>query len=51
MTYGFADFLGLLLLGAVIVFALHQLVGGFLGIFWRQQKRHVIEIVNTWNKP
>lgn len=48
----FSDFLGLLIVGFFITFFLHQTIGGILGLFWRsQQKKHVIEIVNTWNKP
>ena len=51
MTYGAADFFGLLIIGWLVVFLLHQSIGGILSIFWRAQlRRHAIEIVNARNK-
>ena len=45
MTYTFGDFIGVLVLGWVIAFLIHQTVGGFLGLFWRAvEKRNKIVV-------
>jgi len=52
MTYSTADFFGLLLLAWIVIFFLHQAIGGLLALFNRGVKRrHAIEIVNLRNKP
>lgn len=51
MTYTFSDFMGLEVIAWVIVFLIHQSVGGLLGLFYRGvRKTHAIEIVNAKNK-
>ena len=50
MTYTFGDFLGLLIVAWLIVFLLHQTIGGLLGIFWRgigKKNRIVVDLKDT----
>jgi hypothetical protein len=52
MTYGVNDFFGLLLIGWLIVYLLHQTIGGLLGIFWRSlHERNAIKIAFPGKKP
>ena len=51
MTYGFADFVWLILFAWLIVFVLHQTIGGLLGLIPGVAHKKIIEIANTWNKP
>jgi len=51
MTYGIADFLGLLFIGWLIVFLLHQTIGGFIMLFNRViYKHHAIVITGVHSK-
>lgn len=36
MTYGIADFMWLLIIGWIIIFVIHQTIGGLLGLFYRR---------------
>jgi hypothetical protein len=46
MTYGISNFLGLLIVGWLIVYVLHQAIGGLLGLFYRGlRKRHYLATV------
>jgi hypothetical protein len=51
MTYGFNDFIWLLGISWLIVYLIHQVIGGLLALIPGIKQRKPIEIVNTWNKP
>lgn len=51
MTYSFGDFIGLLVLGWVIAFVVHQVIGGFLGLFWRGVEKRNRIVVDLKEQP